>query len=327
VLGLFATDLAAFLIAFAAHGSFIDRVPLAKLTAVGWVSIVSATVYMSWMAIYYVSTIALRSQLEQEVQRHRSTSVRLRQAKDLAEQANRSRSIFLAKMSHEFRTPLNAVIGYSELLLEHGQDVKAEPQKLTDLGRINAAGQHLLALVNDVLDLSRIESSAQDLSPVTFELARFVDDVAATAQSLIDQNRNVLNVKGSAVGSVTTDQTKLRQVVLNLLSNAAKFTSDGVITMTVKREENPGADWIEIRVEDTGIGIAEQDVPKLFQNFGQLSASTSNKYGGTGLGLSVSQKLCALMGGGISVSSEAGRGSCFVVRIPADIQVGEALAA
>jgi signal transduction histidine kinase len=327
VLALFAADLAAFLVAFAVHGSFIERVPLAKLTAVGWVSIFSATVYMSWMAIYYVSTIALRSQLEQEVQRHRLTSVRLRQAKDLAEQANRSRSIFLAKMSHEFRTPLNAVIGYSELLLEHGQDVKAEPQKLTDLGRINAAGQHLLALVNDVLDLSRIESSAQDLSPVTFELARFVDDVAATAQSLIDQNRNVLDVKGGAAGSVTTDQTKLRQVVLNLLSNAAKFTSDGVITMTVKREENPGADWIEIRVEDTGIGIAEQDVPKLFQNFGQLSASTSNKYGGTGLGLSVSQKLCALMGGGISVSSEAGRGSCFVVRIPADIQVDEAIAA
>ncbi len=318
VLGLFAGDLLAFYAAYKINGSFIERVALDHLTTVGWISIFSATVYMSWMAIYYVGTIALRSDLEREAERHRSTAVRLRQAKDLAERANLSRSIFLAKMSHEFRTPLNAVIGYSELLLENGQDTGADEQKLTDLGRINAAGQHLLALVTDVLDLSRIETNSIEMSVESFELGPFIAHVASTAQPLMTQNSNDLTIKPVGdLKSITTDQTKLRQVILNLLSNAAKFTNEGAITVTVRREEKPGGDWVELRVEDTGIGIAEADLPKLFQDFGQVSASTSGKYGGTGLGLAVSQKLCALMGGGITVSSEAGRGSCFVVRLPA----------
>ena len=325
VLGLFAGDLLAFYAAYKIHGSFIERVALDHLTTVGWISIFSATVYMSWMAIYYVGTIALRSDLEREAERHRSTAVRLRQAKDLAERANLSRSIFLAKMSHEFRTPLNAVIGYSELLLENGQDTGADEQKLTDLGRINAAGQHLLALVTDVLDLSRIETNSIEMSVESFELGPFIEHVASTAQPLMTQNSNDLIIKPVGdLRSITTDQTKLRQVILNLLSNAAKFTNEGAITVTVRREEKPGGDWVELRVEDTGIGIAEADLPKLFQDFGQVSASTSGKYGGTGLGLAVSQKLCALMGGGITVSSEAGRGSCFVVRLPAVLSIEEA---
>jgi signal transduction histidine kinase len=325
VLGMFAADLMAFYAAYAIHGSFIERVPLAQLTTVGWISIFSATVYMSWMAIYYVGTIALRSDLEREAERHRATGVRLRQAKEMAERANLSRSIFLAKMSHEFRTPLNAVIGYSELLLENGQDAGADEQKLTDLGRINAAGQHLLALVTDVLDLSRIETNSIDITVDTFELQPFIEHVASTAQPLMTQNSNELILKPTGdLKSITTDQTKLRQVVLNLLSNAAKFTNEGAVTLVVRREERPGGDWVEFRVEDTGIGIAEADLPKLFQDFGQVSASTSGKYGGTGLGLAVSQKLCALMGGGITVSSEAGRGSSFVVRLPAVLSVEEA---
>ncbi|RAK58960.1 hypothetical protein DJ021_03655 [Phenylobacterium hankyongense] len=324
VVGMFVGDLLAFYGAYALHGGFAERVPIANLTTVGWISILSATIYMSWMAIYYVSTIALRSDLEREAERHRVTAVRLHQAKDLAERANLSRSIFLAKMSHEFRTPLNAVIGYSELLLEHGQDTGADEQKLTDLQRINAAGQHLLALVTDVLDLSRIESNAVELSAETFELARFVDDVAATAGPLMDQNANRLVVAPiGEMGAVTTDQTKLRQVVLNLLSNAAKFTSSGQITLSVRRDERPGGDWVEIRVDDTGIGISEKDLPKLFQDFAQVSATTSSQYGGTGLGLAVSQKLCALMGGGISVTSEVGRGSSFLVRLPAVLTIEE----
>jgi signal transduction histidine kinase len=228
-------------------------------------------------------------------------------------------------MSHEFRTPLNAVIGYSELLLEHGQDTNAEEQKLQDLGRINAAGQHLLALVTDVLDLSRIETNAVELSLETFELQKFLEHVASTAQPLVTQNGNKMVTRPSTnLGSVTSDQTKLRQIVLNLLSNAAKFTTDGEVTLSARRDEKPAGDWIEIRVEDSGIGIAEDDLPKLFQDFGQVSASTSSKYGGTGLGLAVSQKLCALMGGGISVTSEVGHGSSFVVRLPAVVTVEEA---
>jgi signal transduction histidine kinase len=314
--GLFGGNVAAFLAAFALNDGFADRVPPEQLTTLGWISILSATVYMSWMAIYYVSTISLRSDLEREADRHRTTAVRLTQAKEQAEQANLARSIFLAKMSHEFRTPLNAVIGYSELLLENGRDVGADAQKLDDLKRINTAGQHLLALVTDVLDLSHIESKSLGLTITNFNLLNFVDEVAATARPLMDQNENSLVIKAAAdLGEISTDQTKLRQIVLNLLSNAAKFTELGVITLTVRRDVARSGDWIEIRVDDTGIGMAEKDLAKLFQDFAQVNASA--KYGGTGLGLAVSQKLCALMGGGITVTSEVGRGSSFVARIPA----------
>lgn len=324
VLGVVGANVAAFGAAYLLHGGFAPRVAMEALTAVGWISIFSATVYMTWVVIYYVSTIALRSDLEREAERHRATAVRLRRAKEEAERANVSRSIFLAKMSHEFRTPLNAVIGYSELLLEQGQDTGADEQKLKDLQRINAAGQHLLALVTDVLDLSRIESNAVDLSIDTFPLDRFIEHVLATARPLMDQNGNQLIVEASAgLGSITTDQTKLRQVVLNLLSNAAKFTQGGAVTLAVRRDARPGGDWIEIRVDDTGIGIAEADLAKLFQDFAQVSAATAGKYGGTGLGLAVSQKLCALMGGGISVRSEVGRGSSFIVRMPAVVTAEE----
>lgn len=333
VLGLFTFNVGAFVAAYMINGGFAERVPASHLAMLGWVSILSATVYMSWMCLYYVSTIALRSDLEKEAERHRTTAVRLRQAKEQAERANLSRSIFLAKMSHEFRTPLNAVIGYSELLLEHGQDTDADEQKLSDLKRINTAGQHLLALVTDVLDLSRIEANSMNLSISTFALDQLIDDVAATSRPLMDKNENQLVIR--AVGelkTVTTDQTKLRQVLLNLLSNAAKFTEKGAVTLTVRRDARPGGDWIEAKVDDTGIGMADKDLSKLFQDFAQVNASTS-KYGGTGLGLAVSQRLCALMGGGITVTSEVGHGSSFIVRVPAEISEaaaageGEAIAA
>jgi signal transduction histidine kinase len=318
VLGVFLLDVAVFFMAWLAHGGFDERVPIERLTTVGWISILSATIYMGWMALYYVSNISLRSDLEKEADRHRATAVRLRLAKEQAERANLSRSIFLAKMSHEFRTPLNAVIGYSELLLEHGRDTGAEAQKLQDLERINTAGRHLLALVTDVLDVSRIESNAVELSLQSFPLDRFADEVAGTARPLMDQNGNRLVVNAAAdLGEVTTDQTKLRQVVLNLLSNAAKFTDGGVVTFTISRRASAGGDWVELSVDDTGVGIAPEDMPKLFQNFAQVSAATSAQYGGTGLGLAVSQKLCALMGGGITATSEPGRGSTFVIRLPA----------
>jgi len=328
VLGMFGADVVVFALAYFIHGGFAERVPTSQLTAVGWISIGSATLYMTWMVIYYVSTLALRSDLEKEAERHRATSVRLQRAKEEAERANTQRSIFLAKMSHEFRTPLNAVIGYSELLLEQGQDSAAEEQKLKDLERINAAGQHLLALVTDVLDVTRIEQNSVDISVESFELKRFIDEVVSTARPLMDTNANVLSVKApDDLGSVSTDKTKLRQVVLNLLSNAAKFTKEGAVTLHVRRESKGGANWFEIRVDDDGIGIAEQDIARLFQDFAQVSASTAGKYGGTGLGLAVSQKLCALMGGAISVTSEVGRGSTFTVRLPAEISIEEAAVA
>ena len=324
VVGLFAANLIGFLVAFLIQGGFPQILPTAELVTVGWISIVSASIYMSWMAVYYVNMMAVRSQLELEAERHRLTSVRLRQAKEHAENANRARSIFLAKMSHELRTPLNAVIGYSELLLEDGEGDPARDGKLQDLRRINAAGRHLLSLVTDVLDLSSIEANRVEITPEVFDLNAFVDGVAATVRPLVSQNGNRLDVKlGDALGSICTDQTKLRQSIFNLLSNAAKFTQDGVITLSVSRERRGGGDWVELRVEDTGIGIAESDMPKLFQEFGQATVGTQNRYGGTGLGLALSQKFCDLLGGAITVRSEAGRGSCFTIRIPAQLPSAE----
>jgi signal transduction histidine kinase len=315
VVGLFTFNIAGFVIAYVAYG-FPDLLSHEQLSMVGWISILSATIYMSWMAIYYANMISMRSDLECEAERHRETAIRLREAKDMADEANRAKSIFLAKMSHELRTPLNAVIGFSEILLDDVELNGKSGRKKADLERINSAGKHLLSLVTDVLDLSKIESNHVELKIERFNLSEMVQEVVATVGPMVAENKNKLVVKCPPdLGIVSTDQTKLRQAVLNLLSNAAKFTHDGMITLTVQRRQSEAGDWIEIQVQDTGIGIAEPDAGRLFQNFGQANRSTSSKYGGTGLGLALSQKLCALMGGGISVKSEVGQGSSFTIRV------------
>jgi len=314
LIGLFAGSLLMFTAAFLIFG-FPERVPMAQLSNLGWISVFSATVYMSWMAIYYNIVISMRSELQVEAERHRATAVRLEHAKEAAERANHAKSIFLAKMSHELRTPLNAVIGYSEILLEDELE-RENKTKVADLQRINSAGKHLLSLVTDVLDLSKIEADTTELAIESVDLAQFAQQICVTMRPLAEQNGTKLALKCGDLGEVETDPTKLRQVIINLLSNAAKFTRDGKITMTVLRTKGSSVDWVEICVEDTGIGIAESDLPKLFQNFNQANGSAC-KHGGTGLGLAISQKLCGLMGGGISCTSELGCGSTFVVRLPA----------
>jgi signal transduction histidine kinase len=315
IIGLFTFNILGFVLAYLLWG-FPTLLSHEQLSMVGWISILSAAIYMSWMAIYYANMITVGSELEREAERHRKTAVRLREAKDMADEANRAKSIFLAKMSHELRTPLNAVIGFSEILLEGVEFEGKNSRRKPDLERINAAGKHLLSLVTDVLDLSKIESNHVELKIEQFDLNDMVHEVVATVEPAVAEKKNKLLVRcPSNLGIVSTDQTKLRQAALNLLSNAAKFTEGGTIILSAQRRKHQAGDWIEIQVHDTGIGISESEIGRLFQNFGQANQATSNKYGGTGLGLALSQKLCALMGGGISVTSEPGRGSCFTIRV------------
>jgi signal transduction histidine kinase len=323
VISLFALNFTLFFVAYFTLG-FGDRVPREKLELVGWFSIISATVYMAWMAVYYTTMLSMRNELVRETEELAATTKRLLDTKNEAEQANNSRSIFLAKMSHELRTPLNAVIGYSEMILENAEMAAGSEQKKSDLQRINASGKHLLSLVNEVLDLSRIENNEMDIHVESFDMNEFSIDIAAGTDNLVKLNGNKFIVEAAPkMGNATTDATKLRQVCLNLLSNAAKFTKDGTITLVVRRDRSSVGDWIEIQVKDTGIGIAADDLNRLFSNFIQASASTSSRFGGTGLGLAHSQKLCGLLGGRISVASEPAKGSVFTIKLPTNLNAIE----
>ena len=280
-----------------------------------------ATFYVAWMAIYYglSAVFGIRSRPGSYVL-HRETAERLTEAKDKAVQANRDKSIFLAKMSHELRTPLNAVIGYSEILLEECEEIDAQGQRSIDLRRINAAGKHLLSLVTDVLDLSKIESDQMEIRTNRFAVLPLIESVGSTIGPMFQQNRNRLKMDiDPHLGEMTSDDTRLRQILLNLLGNAAKFTEDGVVTIHARRPGGARGKWIEIDIRDTGIGISREDLASLFKDFSQVAGARSSRRQGTGLGLVLCQKLCTMMGGGISVQSEPGRGSCFSIRIPADL--------
>jgi adenylate cyclase len=218
-------------------------------------------------------------------------------------------------MSHELRTPLNAIIGLTEMLVANaarfGTEKAQEP-----LRRVGAAGTHLLGLINQVLDLSKIEAGKLELSPQTVELAPLIDEVIGTARQLAEQNKNRLVVETREnVGALTVDPMRLRQILLNLLSNACKFTKQGDVTLRA-RKVTDGRDWIELSVCDTGIGMTPEQLSKLFEEFSQADATTAQRFGGTGLGLAITRKLARLMGGDVTVASEPGKGSAFTVRLP-----------
>jgi len=235
------------------------------------------------------------------------------------EVASRHKSEFLANMSHELRTPLNAIIGYSEMLQEEAAD-QGEGRFVADLQRINAAGRHLLELINAVLDLSKIEAGKMDLYLETFGIATLVHDVAAVIRPLAEKNANRLEIRcDEDAGSMRADLTKVRQALFNLLSNACKFTDHGTVSLAVVREATETGDWVAFAVRDTGIGLTPDQMAKLFQEFSQADAATTRKYGGTGLGLSLSQRLCRMMGGDIRATSEPGAGSTFTIRLPATV--------
>jgi signal transduction histidine kinase/CheY-like chemotaxis protein len=242
----------------------------------------------------------------------------LAEARDAALEATRLKSEFLANMSHELRTPLNAIIGYSEILAEEAEDSGRESD-LADLQKIRSAGKHLLALINDVLDLSKIEAGKMEVHLETVDVAPMLQDVVSTITPLVAKNENRLEVRcPEGLGALRADLTKLRQALFNLLSNACKFTSGGVITLAVERETTDGADWLHFAVSDTGIGISTEQMKKLFQAFSQADSSTSKKYGGTGLGLVLSRRFCQMMGGDITVESAPEAGSTFTIHLPVD---------
>jgi signal transduction histidine kinase len=281
----------------------------------------------------------------------------LQEANAQLAEASRHKSQFLANMSHELRTPLNAIIGYSEMLQEEAEEIGGEAF-IPDLQKVNAAGKHLLGLINDILDLSKIEAGRMDLYLEDFEVGQLVRDVQAIVQPLMEKNGNTLIVScPDDVGSIHADLTKVRQTLFNLLSNAAKFTDHGTIELRVSRGEEPtgamhyaptepasvGAQFIApidgslpspnthhptpitFAVTDTGIGMTEEQLGRLFEAFSQAEASTRSKYGGTGLGLAISRHFCRLMGGDLTVASVYGQGSTFTVRLPVAVSAPGAM--
>ena len=264
------------------------------------------------------------------IERKRSQAA-MERAKLDAEEASRTKSLFLANMSHELRTPLNAILGYSEMLEEEAQDLELD-NFTSDLNRINAAGKHLLSLINDILDLSKIEAGKMDLFLEEFDLAMTVGEVSSLATSLMEKNGNALHIEmPDDLGMMVADQTKVRQCLLNLLSNAAKFTQNGDVTLRVRREtlaaldEATSRDWLAFEVQDSGIGMSDEQVLRLFQAFTQADASTTRKFGGTGLGLALTRRFCQMMGGDVNVHSISGTGSTFTVHLPAIVSADVAV--
>ena len=232
--------------------------------------------------------------------------------------ATSAKNIFLANMSHELRTPLNAIIGYSELLKEDAM----ESQKIehaADLSRIHNAGQHLLSIINDILDIAKIEEGKIDLHYEPFSIFELVQSIVNISLLLVKKNENTLEVSCSEnIGNMVADMTRVRQSLFNLLSNAAKFTKNGKIYLSVTKIRDSQGTWVSFRVRDTGIGIAKDKMDKIFEQFSQADSSTTKEYGGTGLGLTLTKQFCDLMNGDISVQSEPGKGAEFIIVLPED---------
>jgi signal transduction histidine kinase/CheY-like chemotaxis protein len=256
-------------------------------------------------------------ELEKEILYRKQTQEELLKAKHAAEEASRAKSTFLANMSHELRTPLNAIIGYSEMLEEETRE-SGTSDSVQDLRKIQSAGKHLLSLINDVLDLSKIEAGKMGLHLENFDVAPLIDEMTTTLQPAAAKNGNTIHTHvADNLGAMHADVTKVRQILFNLLSNACKFTDHGTISVDVDQSEVEGRNWVRFRVTDTGIGITAKQKENLFHEFSQADASIARKYGGTGLGLAITYRFVQLMKGRISVESEPGKGATFTVHLPA----------
>ena len=318
VLAVFGVDVLLFILLVTLNRSE-SRVPIEQLAVLGWLSIISATMYVTWMAFLYSRIVGMRSELEAEVERSRATFARLEEARAKTEELVRTRARFFSKFSHELRTPLNAIIGYSEILIEDLEDRgNKDDGRVRDVSRIMTAGKHLLSLVSRVLDNRSIENNEEVLDVGPVRVGALCDEVVATALPMIEKNGNRFAIHCNMPDYVlTSDATRLRQVLINLLSNAAKFTSNGVVKLEIDVIEQPSGDILRAAVVDTGVGISEAGISRIFRAYEQAEVDTVAKYGGTGIGLPLSQHFCRLLGGEITVTSRPGQGSCFTAWVPA----------
>ena len=316
VMIMFAANLAIFSSFYLFGYPIKNDLPVAAMQGLGLVSTVAASLYVAMMALYYAKIQASQSELEGEMRQHMATAAALRLATEEAERAGAAKAEFLAKMSHELRTPLNAVIGYSQILLEDAED-EGDSECIADLNKIHSAGQHLLKLVNEVLDLSKIEAGKMELDLEETNLTRLFIEIVEAARPAAKNNGNQLSCAiAPNFGTALCDAAKFRNMTGQLLDNAAKFTHNGKVEFVAERHLDGSSDELVIHIVDNGIGIASDQIAHLFEKFTVADDSSTSKYGGTGLGLALSQKLCKLMGGEISVESEIGKGSRFTIRMP-----------
>jgi signal transduction histidine kinase len=316
VMTMFATNLAIFSSFYLYGYSIKNDLPIAAMQGLGLVSTIAASIYVAMMALYYAKIQASQTELEGEMRQHMATGSALRLATEEAERAGAAKAEFLAKMSHELRTPLNAVIGYSQILLEDAED-EGDSESTADLTKIHNAGQHLLKLVNEVLDLSKIEAGKMELDLEETDLAELLGGIVHAARPAAKKHGNeILCTIAPNLGTAPCDASKFRNMTGQLLDNAVKFTHNGKVELVAERQLGRSSDDLVIHIVDTGIGIASDQIANLFEKFTVADDSSTSKYGGTGLGLALSQKLCKLMGGEIFVESKLGRGSRFTIRVP-----------
>jgi signal transduction histidine kinase len=291
-------------------------IPMEAIQGLGLISTIAAALYVTMMALYYAKVQSSQGELESEMRQHMETASQLRLATVDAERAIAAKAEFVAKMSHELRTPLNAVIGYSQMLTEDAQD-EGDVESIEDLGKILNAGRHLLKLVNEILDLSKIEAGKMELDLQETALADLLNEVASEAEPSATKNGSTISCKVAPdIGNPFCDSGKLRNVLAQLVDNAVKFTQNGKVELIAERQPGDSADELVIYVVDNGIGISPDRISSIFEKFTVVDDSSTSKYGGTGLGLALSRKLSRLMGGDVEVESTIGRGSRFAVRIP-----------
>ena len=313
---LIGVNLTGFTVLRQVQGGF-PAVDLVSLHAIGLLSIVSAACYVSMMALYYASVLVSQADLEVEVREHLATAANLQRAVADSERAGTAKSEFVASMSHELRTPLNAVIGYSQLLLEErGTDL--DESKVEDLGHIHVAGKHLLRLVNDVLDFSKIEAGKMDIVNEPVDLQDFLDELVAQCRASMEANGNSILVRASeGLGGAVFDANLMRNALAHVMENAGKFTTEGKITIAAQQIANGDEFDIAFSVRDTGVGIAADHAAHIFDVFSGLDDESATKYGGAGIGLALTRRICVLLGGDIKVESRPNVGSLFTITIPA----------